>query len=61
MNRYEVEVTEVQHVSRIYTVEADNPDQALDKASIGDTVDERDTGRMDVAHREVFEATEVER
>jgi hypothetical protein len=50
---YTVEVTELVATRRIYTVEAWSPEEAEEKAAIGDTVDEEDVKCDGVFSRQV--------
>jgi hypothetical protein len=51
MARYQIDVVEVRHVSCTYTVEADNPTEAREKAEMGETEEEIENGPGDVNER----------
>jgi predicted RNA-binding protein with PIN domain len=53
VKRYTVEVVEIRHVSVTYTVEADTAEEAIDKAAIGETVEEVESGIVSVAERSI--------
>ncbi|MEB3022935.1 MULTISPECIES: hypothetical protein [Mycolicibacter] len=51
--RYQVKANELRNYDVVYEVEAGSVEEAHHKAAIGDTVDERDTGRFEVRDRYV--------
>jgi len=52
---YKFDVTETRSFTVIYTVEADNLEEARKKAEIGDTVKEEEVRSHGVQSRDIFE------
>jgi hypothetical protein len=52
--KYQFRVVETVATDRIYTVEANSPEAAQEKALIGDTVAEDDLGMGEVINREIL-------
>ncbi len=55
--KYQVKVVEVWNVLCTYVIDAETPDEAINKAQIGNTEDEEAGGCDEVIHREVGEVT----
>lgn len=51
--KYRLEVTEIQHVKKLYTIEADNLDDAFELAEVGETIDEVNLDSASVTDRVV--------
>jgi hypothetical protein len=54
MPRYEITVSEVRDYKRTYTVEADSPEEATEKAERGETVDEAEGILNEIVNREAL-------
>lgn len=57
MPLYDIEVTELQRHRVLYTIDADDKTEALEKAECGDTINEKTLKLIDVYERTVDETT----